>query len=84
MLDELDAQHRDRHSERWFQTRSTMKVLTPIFPHQNSTFNVSEASLSVIKKKMNEGLAIVNDILAGRALWDDFFEEKKSFFDEYT
>jgi poly(A) polymerase len=62
-----------------------MPILTPAYPQQNSTFNVSDATLEIIKGEFVRGKAIMEDILEGKqpwtALWDkvDFFSNYKLY-----
>uniref|UniRef100_A0A0A9X053 Poly(A) polymerase n=1 Tax=Lygus hesperus TaxID=30085 RepID=A0A0A9X053_LYGHE len=51
-----------------------MPIITPVYPQQNSTFNVSTSTRTIMQDAFNEGLAITDDILLGKAPWDKLFE----------
>ncbi|KAK6018674.1 Poly(A) polymerase central domain protein, partial [Ostertagia ostertagi] len=59
-----------------------MPILTPAFPEQNSTFNVTNSTRSIMISEMKEGLEIMKDIYEGRAEWSKLFEEV-NFFTRY-
>ncbi|KJH46291.1 Poly(A) polymerase central domain protein [Dictyocaulus viviparus] len=59
-----------------------MPILTPAFPEQNSTFNVTNSTRSIMINEMKEGLEIMKDIYEGRADWSKLFEEV-NFFTRY-
>lgn len=50
-----------------------MPIITPAFPQQNSTFNVSKSTRHVMFMKFKEGLTISNDILVGTSGWEKLF-----------
>ena len=59
-----------------------MPIITPAYPQQNSTFNVSRSTLEVMKKEFKLSLDICEDIWAGRADWSRLFETP-NFFAKY-
>jgi poly(A) polymerase len=60
-----------------------MPIITPAYPQQNSTFNVSHSTLEVMKKEFEVSLTIINEeIWLGRANWDKLFETP-NFFGKY-
>lgn len=59
-----------------------MPIITPAYPQQNSTYNVSNSSLAVIKESFDKGLAITEDIIMGRATWKKLFDPP-NFFAKY-
>ncbi|KAF1765125.1 hypothetical protein GCK72_005077 [Caenorhabditis remanei] len=59
-----------------------MPIITPSFPEQNSTHNVSRSTLQVIQKEMKEAFKICEDIQKGKATWKDLLEET-NFFCKY-
>ena len=59
-----------------------MPIITPAYPQQNSTFNVSRSTLEVMRKEFELSLAITEDIWAGKAQWDKLFETP-NFFAKY-
>ncbi|CAI2346386.1 unnamed protein product [Caenorhabditis sp. 36 PRJEB53466] len=50
-----------------------MPVLTPAFPEQNSTFNVSKSTLTVIQEEMKAAMAVCTEIQKGKAQWEELF-----------
>ncbi|CAJ0588911.1 unnamed protein product [Cylicocyclus nassatus] len=77
-LQELVWDPRIRGSDRFH----LMPILTPAFPEQNSTFNVTNSTRSIMINEMKEGLDIMKDIYEGRAEWSKLFEEV-NFFTRY-
>ena len=59
-----------------------MPIITPAYPQQNSTFNVSRSSLQVIKNELELSLGICENIMNGKATWDKLFEPP-NFFGKY-
>ncbi|KAF1764817.1 hypothetical protein GCK72_004767 [Caenorhabditis remanei] len=59
-----------------------MPILTPTFPEQNSTHNVSKSTLHIIQEEMKSALEICDQIQKGNATWNDLFEEI-NFFSRY-
>uniref|UniRef100_A0A1A9UZE6 Poly(A) polymerase n=1 Tax=Glossina austeni TaxID=7395 RepID=A0A1A9UZE6_GLOAU len=59
-----------------------MPIITPAYPQQNSTFNVSESTKKVILAEFNRGMATTDEIMLSRATWDKLFEAP-SFFYKY-
>ncbi|XP_039953960.1 poly(A) polymerase type 3-like [Bactrocera tryoni] len=59
-----------------------MPIITPAYPQQNSTFNVSESTKKVILNEFNRGMITTDEIMLGRAVWDRLFEAP-SFFYKY-
>lgn len=59
-----------------------MPIITPAYPQQNSTFNVSQSTLKVMQEEFKASLAICEDIIAGRCGWDRLFETP-NFFGKY-
>lgn len=57
-----------------------MPIITPVYPQQNSTFNVSASTRTILQEAFNSGLAITDEIFNGKAKWDDLFEEPSFFF----
>ncbi|KAL5463445.1 hypothetical protein EMCRGX_G032340 [Ephydatia muelleri] len=51
-----------------------MPIITPAYPQQNSTFNVTVSTRSIMIKEFKRGLEVCEDIVAGRKGWDDLFE----------
>jgi len=59
-----------------------MKILTPAYPAQNSTFNVSVSTLEVLKKEFKRGKEACKKILLSEAKWEDLWI-KLPFFQMY-
>lgn len=59
-----------------------MPIITPAYPHQNSTYNVTRSSLTVMKREFLEGYRITMEIHENRASWSRLFEVP-NFFNEY-
>lgn len=59
-----------------------MPIITPAYPQQNSTFNVSRSTLEVMKKEFDISLKICEDIWTGKSKWDDLFQTP-NFFAKY-
>lgn len=59
-----------------------MPIITPAYPQQNSTFNVSSSTKAVMQDEFKKGLAITDDIMFGKADWTKLFESS-SFFLKY-
>ena len=57
-----------------------MPIITPVYPQQNSTFNVSMSNKKVMMNEFERALAITEDIMIGRATWERFFEAPNFFF----
>jgi poly(A) polymerase len=47
-----------------------MPIITPAYPEQNSTFNVSASSKAIIQESFEKGLLIVKQITMGLANWE--------------
>ncbi|KAK3908897.1 Poly(A) polymerase gamma [Frankliniella fusca] len=60
-----------------------MPIITPAYPQQNSTFNVSMSTRTIMEEEFQQGLAITDDIMVhGRASWHKLFEPP-NFFQKY-
>uniref|UniRef100_A0A1I7VUL6 polynucleotide adenylyltransferase n=1 Tax=Loa loa TaxID=7209 RepID=A0A1I7VUL6_LOALO len=83
-LQELVWDPRSRSGDRESPSRRfhLMPIVTPAFPQQNSTFNVTKSSLKIIMNEIEEGLVTINDIMKGKAEWSALFEEV-NFFSRY-
>ncbi|XP_023291805.2 poly(A) polymerase type 3 [Lucilia cuprina] len=57
-----------------------MPIITPAYPQQNSTFNVSESTKKVILMEFNRGMSTTDEIMLGRASWDRLFEAPSFFY----
>ena len=68
------ANHHDRHH--------LMPVITPAYPQQNSTHNVSQSTRKIIIEEIKRSYEIVTRIMSGRAEWKELFTGVP-FFDRY-
>ncbi|XP_015518148.1 poly(A) polymerase type 3 [Neodiprion pinetum] len=59
-----------------------MPIITPAYPQQNSTFNVSASTRTIMQQEFKSGLAITDEIMNGTATWDKLFEPP-NFFGKY-
>ncbi|KAL2765973.1 poly(A) polymerase beta, partial [Daubentonia madagascariensis] len=59
-----------------------MPIITPAYPQQNSTYNVSISTRMVMIEEFKQGLAITHEILLSKAEWSKLFEAP-SFFQKY-
>lgn len=59
-----------------------MPIITPAYPQQNSTFNVSSSTSKVIQNEFKEGMEITDEIMLGKADWDKLFQPP-NFFTKY-
>ncbi|XP_074170081.1 poly(A) polymerase beta [Rhinolophus sinicus] len=59
-----------------------MPIITPAYPQQNSTYNVSVSTRMVMIEEFKQGLAITHEILLSKAEWPKLFEAP-SFFQKY-
>ncbi|XP_074036266.1 poly(A) polymerase gamma-like isoform X2 [Leptinotarsa decemlineata] len=59
-----------------------MPIITPAYPQQNSTFNVTISTRAIMIEEFKQGLSITDDIMLGKSKWDKLFE-KPAFFTKY-
>ncbi|XP_060950423.1 poly(A) polymerase type 3-like [Limanda limanda] len=59
-----------------------MPIITPAYPQQNSAFNVSLSSLTILVEEFNRGQTIVQEIQQHKADWFKLFETP-NFMDKY-
>ncbi|XP_033625951.1 poly(A) polymerase beta-like [Asterias rubens] len=59
-----------------------MPIITPAFPQQNSTYNVTQSTKFIMEQEMKEGLSVTQQIIHGKATWDKLFEAT-NFFQKY-
>lgn len=59
-----------------------MPIITPAYPQQNSTFNVSLSTRSIMQEEFKLGLSITEDIMLGKCGWEKLFEPSH-FFTKY-
>lgn len=56
-----------------------MPIITPAYPQQNSTFNVSSSTSKVIQNAFINGMEITDEIVLGTAQWDKLFQPPNFF-----
>eukprot|EP00064_Thunnus_orientalis_P010285 superscaffoldBa00001382_g10311 len=59
-----------------------MPIITPAYPQQNSTFNVSPSTFAIMTEEMKQGHAITEEIQQKKAHWSKLFETP-NFFEKY-
>lgn len=59
-----------------------MPIITPAYPQQNSTFNVSSSTRRVIIDEFKGGMEITDEIMLGKAQWSQLFTAP-NFFTKY-
>lgn len=59
-----------------------MPIITPAYPQQNSTFNVSLSTRTIMRQEFKQGLAITDEIMLGRTEWMKLFDPP-NFFGKY-
>lgn len=59
-----------------------MPIITPAYPQQNSTFNVSVSTLTIMRHEFKQGLAVTDEIMLRRSEWMKLFEPP-NFFGKY-
>lgn len=59
-----------------------MPIITPAYPQQNSTYNVSSSTRTIMSEEFKYGLSVTDEILQGKAEWSKLFEPP-NFFQKY-
>uniref|UniRef100_A0A672LKT2 polynucleotide adenylyltransferase n=1 Tax=Sinocyclocheilus grahami TaxID=75366 RepID=A0A672LKT2_SINGR len=59
-----------------------MPIITPAYPQQNSTYNVSTSTRTIMSEEFRNGLSVTDEILQGKADWSKLFEPP-NFFQKY-
>ncbi|KAJ8959393.1 hypothetical protein NQ318_022081 [Aromia moschata] len=59
-----------------------MPIITPAYPQQNSTFNVSQSARHIMMEEFKAGLHTTDDIMLGKCTWNKLFEPPP-FFTKY-
>ncbi|XP_040905706.1 poly(A) polymerase type 3-like [Toxotes jaculatrix] len=59
-----------------------MPIITPAYPQQNTSYNVSPSTFTIITEEIKRGHAIAQEIQQGKATWSKLFETPE-FFEKY-
>ncbi|RZC32736.1 PAP RNA-bind and/or NTP transf 2 domain containing protein, partial [Asbolus verrucosus] len=59
-----------------------MPIITPVYPQQNSTFNVTNSAREIMTEEFKLGFQITSDIILKNQTWDKLFEPPL-FFTKY-
>ncbi|NXX50834.1 PAPOG polymerase, partial [Tricholaema leucomelas] len=59
-----------------------MPIITPAYPQQNSSYNVSMSTRAVMVEEFKHGLEVTKEILQGKSGWSKLFEPL-NFFRKY-
>jgi poly(A) polymerase len=59
-----------------------MPIITPAYPAMNSTYNVSESTIRILKEEFKRGAEVTMKIEQGTLPWTALFE-KSDFFTRY-
>jgi len=59
-----------------------MPIITPAYPQQNSTFNVSMSTRTVMEEQFKNGFQMMDDIYCNKSSWKSLFTAS-NFFQKY-
>ncbi|XP_055634125.1 poly(A) polymerase type 3-like [Toxorhynchites rutilus septentrionalis] len=59
-----------------------MPIITPVYPQQNSVYNVSQSTITIIREALMQGFKVTENIMVDKASWSDLFRGP-SFFMKY-
>ncbi|XP_072843102.2 poly(A) polymerase gamma [Pogona vitticeps] len=59
-----------------------MPIITPAYPQQNSTYNVSTSTRAIMVEELKYGLAVAEEIFQGKSDWPKLLEPP-NFFQKY-
>lgn len=59
-----------------------MPIITPAYPQQNSTYNVSQSTRTIMIEEIKRGFEICQDVFASKCEWSALFEPR-NFFQRY-
>ncbi|CAK7228066.1 polynucleotide adenylyltransferase [Sporothrix bragantina] len=60
-----------------------MPIITPAYPSMCATYNISQSSLSIIKRELEKASETAQMIMAGRQPWKDLFVKHTFFTSDY-
>ncbi len=76
----LQQQQQQQQHSSWNPDRNpqerhqVMPIITPTYPHMNSTFNVTSSTLKLIQEKMTRAQQLCNKIFNGEETWNTLFK----------
>ena len=88
MLKKLTESNIDVGLQNWDPRKNSsdclhlMPIITPCFPHQNSTYNVNKTTREIMKAEFQRGLKITEEIIKKTKKWEALFEPNE-FFQNY-
>ena len=59
-----------------------MPIITPAYPQQNSAYNVTNSTRTIMVEEIKRGLEMCNQINVGKAEWNILFQPQ-NFFSKY-
>ncbi|KFM75504.1 Poly(A) polymerase gamma, partial [Stegodyphus mimosarum] len=59
-----------------------MPIITPAYPQQNSAFNVTFSTRTILENNFKHSCSIAKRIISGNCKWEELFEPT-DFFSEY-
>ncbi|XP_071963960.1 poly(A) polymerase beta-like [Antedon mediterranea] len=59
-----------------------MPIITPAYPQQNSTYNVTQSTKTVMEQELKKSLEITEEIVKNKVSWEKLFEPT-NFFHQY-
>ncbi|KAK2890373.1 poly(A) polymerase type 3-like [Channa argus] len=62
--------------------RHLMPIITPVYPQQNTSFNVSPSTFAILQEEIDRGHVIAEEIKKNNANWSKLFETP-NFFEKY-
>lgn len=57
-----------------------MPIITPAYPEQNTTYNVSHSTRTIITNEIARGKTIIDEIMVGNQPWSKLFEPSNFFY----
>lgn len=60
-----------------------MPIITPAYPSMCATFNITKSSMTVIKRELQRGLEITEQVMVGKQPWSDLFVKHTFFTNDY-
>lgn len=60
-----------------------MPIITPAYPSMCATFNITRSSMTIIKRELQRGLEITEQVMVGKQSWNDLFVKHTFFTTDY-